>query len=512
MPQRPGRWLKHGAAILQIHLTCSVYRLAICSLLLGLSFPGWAADASTTPEGSARYVLSLRLAQQLALSNNSIAVNSQLDRSVQRLQRAVGEHDLQPQFSLSGQVDRPLSGPTNGSTGTSASVVANAAMKLPNSTVVSLSSNLSRTSNNGLGNQQVVTQILQLIQPLMKDFGPRQATLVRDQARLNDASALFQQEQILDNLYQGVTLAYLDAVQARQQTIEAQRAAARATENLRVNQSLQQAGRIPRLDVVQSQTESTQANLSLAQAQNTQSATTSRLLQWLGPAMANLSAEDVVLDDAFDGASEALLSGLNMSNQSLDSFLAQRADWKVAQLAVRLAQMSEEQTINDFRPQLDAIATAQRDRTKSEASGASKGTDYAIGLRFSIPLDQPAKRLQTTQARVNVQKAELALVDLKNQIASEIGNARRDVQFTRQQVNLARQNLSLNEQRLQAEREKFQAGRSSAFQLSLVQDALNTATLTQLQAVSAWHRARWEYARVTGQLSFWRQSIIQKEP
>lgn len=448
---------------------------------------------------SAPIGLNLSQAQRLALTQHSTALGAALDVPVQGLQRQVGENDLRPKFTFSGQAARQLPGSLSGA-GSTGSVLVGSTLKLASSTQLELGLTQTHNAVDGGMSSQPLTQVVQLVQPLLKNGGFAQANAVRDLARFNDAIASYQREQVLDGLYTSVTLAYLDALQARQQVAVAERARASVMSSREVNVALHEAGRIAKLDLLQFEADLSQADLNLAQARNAAAAAVSRLLQWLGPATAENFPDDVALDESNLSLAAAV------HPDSLQAVLQQRKDWQIAQAGLDVARLGTVLAKNETLPQLDLVLGVQN--TTGVAAGLKEGNDYSAGVRFSVPLDFTLMRLQNAQATVNEQKLVLAAVDLRRQIADEVTNSARDIAFAKRQFVLSEATVEFNQQKLTAEREKFRAGRSSAFQLSSAQDALNSAEVARVQAQFGVYRAGLEHARSSGALQQLRAQVL----
>jgi len=432
----------------------------------------------------ARESIDLPCAQALALRHNSAARGVFLDRQTQALALEVGEGDLQPKFNLSGQVGRALVAGVAASPQNVATATAGAALKLPVSTQVSVS--LSRSNGSS-------TRLLQVIQPLLKNAGDEQGTLSRNMARLRYEQAGLQGEQTLEDLYVSVALAYYQALQARMQLAAAERSVRSLSLSLASNQALLEAGRISRLDLLQVQADLAQARLAASRMRNVVSGAMSSLMKWWGAEFWTQEPSSVELVDLDQEPDD--LRALPADEQALLAKAFQlRRDWKLARSVVDLAHLDWLRARNDMLPELNVSASVQSVR----AAGA--GPSSALGVTFSLPLDRAPLRLQENAAAVVHRKAELALEDLRSQIIDDVRTAVREEAFSVHQLALAERNESLNRQKLEAENDKFLAGRSSAFQLSAAQSALNDAEAGRIQAVFAVRVSRLQKLRVTGGL------------
>lgn len=448
-------------------------------------------------------VLTLQQAQRLALTQTSTAFATLLDKAIQAAQLQVAEDEFAPKFALSGQSERKLPSDRLNTT-TNANVAAGATLKLPTSTQIetSLTQNYARQLQTG--SARSFTKLLQIVQPLIKNAGLTTATLARDTARLNDQIANYQRSQILDGLYLTVTQAYYDALQAHKQAEVAARSLERLQQVRTVNQGLYEAGRIAKLELLQSAADIAQSELSLAQTRNAEKAANSLLLQLLGPAMASQSdanlqlVEDLSLLDPSLPTEEAVIT----QSQTL------RDDLLIARLSVDTARLGLLQAKNEMLPQLDLNAGVQS--ISSNVETQNLGPDYVVGLKFSIPLDRSTLNLQKTQAKANLRKAELALQDVETQVQSDVKNAIRELEFSVRQYRLAQSTANLHRHKFEAEQIKYRAGRTSAFELSAAQEALNNSELSLVQARFTVERALLALQRATGLVAQTRDVLLNQ--
>ena len=116
-------------------------------------------------------------------------------------------------------------------------------------------------------------------------------------------------------------------------------------------------------------------------------------------------------------------------------------------------------------------------------------TDYAAGLRLTIPLWDRGPELGLRSAQAEVTQAERGLVELRQSMDIRVRQAVHDVEVGLRQIELARQALRLAEEKLAIERAKLQQGLSSIFQLARFEDDLVRAQNAEVDALVDYENA-----------------------
>lgn len=478
----------------------------LVALFINTSHAAMAQPDTRASSPNAASPLTLSTALRSALESGSAARNQALDGLQQQAQWEAAQSEFSPKLSLSSRASRQW---RRGLPGTSdeADVIAGMGWKLPQGSRIetSLRRDLSQASG---ATTRPVTRVLELTQPLLKGAGSA-AGFELEQARLADQIGQYQRNLALDDVFVAVSLAYFDAMLARQQVDLARQALERVAQAKAVNLALHQAGRLAQVELLQSDADLAQAELELEQARNGVLAADSALLQLLGPEWVPQSPGDIVLADTLpdtQAAPPAPALTASLADQQAQA-LAQRSDLQLALTAVQAAQVSVAQAANEGRATLDLALRVQS--ATASALNASGGREHSISVAWSVPLDRSLLRLQHTQAQVGLRRAELALEDAQRQVRREVADASRELGFAQRQMGLSATTVALNRRKLDAETERLRAGKTSSFQLSAAQDALRAAEATQAQAALAVQRARVQQARALGTLAAQRQALMQ---
>lgn len=129
-----------------------------------------------------------------------------------------------------------------------------------------------------------------------------------------------------------------------------------------------------------------------------------------------------------------------------------------------------------------------------------KFPDYSAGVQISIPLRNRAAQAEYAAAQLDVRLGELQRQQVINQIRVDVQNALIAMQQSHERYQAAIENRRLAEQTLIAEQKKFAAGRSTSFQVILVQRDVVSAQTAQIQTLADYARARAALDRATGDI------------
>jgi outer membrane protein TolC len=462
------------------------------------------AECARVEHGAAGSLLTYSVALRSALQRGTAAQAQKLDDQVRQAQWESAQADYSPKPSISATTQRQL-GSAAGTANSSINLTAGAQWQLLSST--RLQAQLQQTANRspGSGASRQSTLVLELIQPLLRGAGAA-ARYPLDAARLADRVSQFTIDQALDNIFISVSQAFFDAVAAQQQVGLSKRTLNRVLQTKEVNSSLYDAGRVAKVELLQSDADIAQAELGLARARNAALASLSALLQLLGPEWSERQAAEVSLPDSLPAV--ALDGAPRMPDQLVSQALTVRAEMRIAQAALETARISLAKAEDESRPALDLRVGLA---STSPSSLGSANSQSSVGLMWSVPLDRSPLHLQRTQARVGLERAELAFQNASRQVRSEVVAALRELEFAQAQQTLAANTVELNRRKLDAEAERFRAGKTSGFQLSAAQSELSLAEAAQIDAALTVQRALVEFDRASGTLTQ-RRSVAMQAP
>jgi outer membrane protein TolC len=213
-------------------------------------------------------------------------------------------------------------------------------------------------------------------------------------------------------------------------------------------------------------------------------------LKGLAYAMFNLTIgvdtnATVVLSDSMEdliALSEIKNTSINKNSvENAIDFKIARNDLKSKELLLKLEKSKALPTINAF--------------VNGTYSGNSNNFDFLdqsqkwfgasmFGLNMSIPLFSSLGRSALTQkAKINLEKSERDLNNLRQQILVKIKSAKNDLTFAKQDLVNKKQGLDLAKRIEQKNQIKFFEGLASSFELSQAQTQLYTAQQQYIQAM-----------------------------
>ena len=125
--------------------------------------------------------------------------------------------------------------------------------------------------------------------------------------------------------------------------------------------------------------------------------------------------------------------------------------------------------------------------------------DYNIGFQLNIPLRNRAAQADMLLDQLTVRQREISIQQLENQVRVDVQNALIALQQSRATYLAANKTRVFREQTLDAEQKKYALGASTIFNVILVQRDLAQAQSAEVNALSAYSRARVQMDTATGQ-------------
>ena len=441
--------------------------------------PGWvgafllaaaAVAALAQPTGTQVLELTLDEAIRLALANNRSLERTRLGREADGLALEVAEERYRPRASVDASVRNDSRGDEH------AEVSIGSKIRVPTGGEVSL------RWSEPVGGRSGTWQ-LSFSQPLLKGFGIDIDTAPVRIARIREKMNILAFRNTIAGTVESTISAYRGVVRANRAIAISREALGRARKQLETNRSLIRAGRMAEREIVQSEAEIANRELSLVESENGLRVANTRLLS--------------ILD--LDGVSRVVpvdeMPAVDTHRPDLEGSLAtafaNRTDYLSAQMSSEIAQMDLERVRNDQLWDLRLSANVSR--------GEGDGSDYGAALGLNVPLGEGTSReLTLMRAKHGVRDAELALVELRESIRSDVRQAVHDVEVGLRRIGLARRARELGEEQLEVERAKLTQGLTSAYQLTAVEDGLVRAQNGELDAVVSYFNARVALDRALG--------------
>jgi len=166
---------------------------------------------------------------------------------------------------------------------------------------------------------------------------------------------------------------------------------------------------------------------------------------------------------------------------------------------VERARLDWEVSESNLRPKLDLNASGNSLGVDSQVAGAFDpifsflSAGYSAGLGFEVPLGTRAARGAEGAARANFQLAVRTLRDREREIANQVRDAVRNLDYLAERVLVTVTAREVAERQLQAEQRRLQEGASTNFQVLQFQEDL-------IEALTSEKNARLEYAKAVSRL------------
>jgi outer membrane protein TolC len=436
----------------------------------------------------------------LALENNRSIKNAYLERIAQRQDLAVAESKFSPIFTPGVSISLAQFGSNRPTT--NSDVGLEATVRVPTggqlnfrwaATGQTLNSNGSILApiDNGFG------QNLQLSfrQPLLRGAGVNVNKASINIARLTNQINILDLKSTLSNIITDAIVAYRELLRTQERLKIAQLSLKSAQDFLEINQALIEAGRLAPVDIVQSETDVANRQVSLIEAENSFDAARLLLLNIL-----DIDQNVVIVPAEVITASPVALD----SNKLMQLALANQPEYLKAQLDIDRTKLTLLQAQNNRLWDLSL--------NTSYGYGSRSTSDVRAGLGLSYEFGNLTAEQDFQRSRVNQLQAENTLQEQRTSLELKVTDSIRDVRLSLAQVELARKATQLSERQLEIAREKQKLGRPiSVFELVRLQNDLVQARNQELNATINYLNALTRLDQTLGTtLDTWQVTIDRK--
>jgi outer membrane protein TolC len=436
----------------------------------------------------------------LALENNRSIKNAYLERIAQRQDLAVAESKFAPNFTPSVSIslaqfgsNRPA---TNSDVGLEATVKVPTGGQLSfrwatNGQMLNSNGSILDPIDNGFG------QNLQLSfkQPLLRGAGVNVNKASIDIARLTEQINILDLKSTLSNIITDAIVAYRELLRTQERLKIAQLSLKSAQDFLEINQALIEAGRLAPVDIVQSETDVANRQVSLIEAQNSFDAARLALLNIL-----DIDQNVAIVPAEVLTASPVALD----SNKLMELALANQPEYLKAQLDIDRTKLTLLQAQNNRLWDLSL--------NTSYGYNSSSTSDVRAGLGLSYEFGNLTAEQDFQRSRVNQLQAENTLQEQRKSLELQVTDSIRDARLSFAQVELARKATQLSERQLEIAREKQRLGRPiTVFELVRLQNDLVQARNQELNATISYLNALTRLDQTLGTtLDTWQVTIDTK--
>lgn len=440
--------------------------------------------AAGTPRNSPE--MSLADAVKIAVQNNTAITTAYLDRVVQRFDLKVAEDKFTPKPVLIGTAQKTVT-KTNGTRVddkiANISGIITEILPTGGSLNVTASGNYDKSdgsiSRTGLWN-------FSLIQPLLKGGGVEVATASVRTARISEKINVLSLETLIMDTVTSVITAYRNLLQAANQLEITRQSVERAKELISINRELISAGRMAEVEIIQAQADVSNREFDLLSAENSLDSARLSLIKLL-----NIDKRTMIVPTEKVGIEPIKLD----YEQSKSLALSYRPDYLSSLLDVEISKINLMLAKNNKLWDLSLFGAYGG----GETSGQGNSTrNWNAGMSLTIPLRDLTLEQTYITAKVDLEKSQVSLGKLHDNIEIEVQDSVRDVEMKMKQVALAQQSRVLSEKKLEIETEKMKAGRSTNFQLVSYQNDLVNAQNNELSAIITYLNALTALDRTLG--------------
>ena len=329
------------------------------------------------------------------------------------------------------------------------------------------------------------TQPIPLLKGAWDDIVPNP---VRD-AQLNIRESLRTNRTIVEGVVESVVSEYQALIRARLQVEKSQAALDSALKQLETTRTLISVGRVAEREILQSEASITNREIALIAAREALDKANDTLIDTL-----NLNTADKIIPT--DTLTIEPISGELVP--SLEEVLDNRADYEMAQIAVKNARRALAKAQNDQLPTVKLNLGTTRDRAGSDTLPSTNTSYISATLTIDDLLKDRAGKEKLLTARNNLRLADRTLISKRDEIARELQRAINGVERQSRSIQLAQRARELAADNLQIERNKFTLGLSSASDVTASEDSLEDAEEAERNAEVEYFQALLALDKTTG--------------
>jgi outer membrane protein TolC len=432
--------------------------------------------------------ISLTLSEAIALGlrNNRDIKSAYLQRVAQKFDLRVAEYSFTPKLVLSGSY---LYGKNQDSPYTQNTLGPVSTLLTPYGARLSLgwAHQNTRNGSRDLYNNDGAT--FTLIQPLLRNAGREVTTAPRELARLSEAQNRLALKATVAHTVTEIAEAYRAFQRASEEVSIMAVSLNRASDLVEVNRALIRAGRMAEVDIVQTEADVANQELTLEQARDELDRTRLALLQLL--ALDLRTSLEAASPASPEFVSINLGEALKIAKNTQPAFLSQLINNKKDDLNVLLAR-------NGQLWDVSLVAGASQIRSRSEGSDGNRSWDNYVGIQVEVPVGDLRPRQAALNAEVNQKVQRVQSEEMEQKLTRDIYSAANDVNTRWKQYGIAQRAYQLTRQKVDIERQKLAVGRSSNFQVLSFETDLRNAENARLSASISYQNAITDLDEVMG--------------
>jgi outer membrane protein TolC len=264
------------------------------------------------------------------------------------------------------------------------------------------------------------------------------------------------------------------------------------------NQARRSTGVATDLDVLSAEVGVARSRRSIVQAEQSVRDAEDRLLNLINAQDFELRVGPVGFDD-YKGGIPSFAASYKQAREFYPEALSREETIKQLKLDLETARRNQ-------LPDLDLLAslgyTARATNAGYQQAIANlpndHGNNWSIALNYSMPWGKHADKARYRTAQTNLLSSQKQLEQLEQSLLVSVRNAVRAVETNLAAVEIAAKETELAARQYDQQKARFDAGLSTSRQVLLVQDDLETARFSELNARLALRRAAAELHRLEG--------------
>lgn len=351
----------------------------------------------------------------------------------------------------------------------------------PTGTTISVGAGLSGSLSSIYTDQYVGQLGVTVTQSLLRGLGSGYNLAALQKARIDVEISTLELKALAERITADVETAYWDLFLARQETEIQRRSLDLAERQLRESEERIAVGKLAQFELAAVQAEVATREGALIDAESRYEQARLHFLYLLNPAsQRNWKLIPVTVDHPFVPADT-----LDPVEVHEELALKYRPDLLQAQLDLEKNELDLARTRNGLLPRLDLFVSLGTTNYAESFGGSVPDLggpyyDVSGGVTFEFPLFNRQARADHARSKYSREQLELALVNMKRLVQSDVRSAYAEVLRSREQIEATMVARDLQEKKAEAELEKYRVGKSTNYlvlqaQRDLIQSQLSEA-------------------------------------
>lgn len=336
-------------------------------------------------------------------------------------------------------------------------------------------------------------------QPLLRNAGSGAALANLRVARSQSESAEWAYRQLVYDTLTFTALAYHDLVRARETYRVAERSLELAMQLVSDNRKREQRGAMSVQDVVEAEARAARRRDAMIGTKRTVLNAENRLRRLIYDDFSSAPSGEIQTYSVTQTAPD-----VEILREIAGKALENRPDYRQAVLSLDQRRIEFGLERSRALPAVDLVASygfSGVDDTFGNSVDQiwdAENDSYSIGAVVSVPLPNRTRTARRRVAELEIQRAELLLYDLEQEILRQLDDSIRGIEIAVERVAASRHTRELQEKSLEAEEKRLRVGSSSTFLVLEQQRQLGDSELRELTAVADLAASLAEFYRLTG--------------